>query len=85
MSEIEKRICRRCKKFRYNRGHLECKAWAKTHTRYSTGEQEVVYQLCDVVNHSGACSMYVYEPTLWESIKTWLGKFNMPGCHWRLL
>lgn len=79
------KICKRCKHFRYDRGVLYCEATAKTVTYYSTSKNEMVYSLCDVVNHEGDCSMYVHEPTVWEEIKTWFGKFNTPGCHWRSL
>ena len=92
MSEAEKRICRRCKKCDYNRGVLSCEGTAKTLTHWSTGEQQVVYDLCDHVNVDGTCSMYVYQPTVWESIKTYLQALNFfnwpgngPGCHWRSL
>lgn len=76
MSEAEKRICRRCKKYQYNRGELLCGATAKIATRWSTGEQSVVYDPCDKVNANGECSMYEYEPTIWESIKPYLQALN---------
>lgn len=76
MIEIKKKICRRCTRYGYNRGDLYCMATAKTITHYSTGKSEVVYTACDVVNAGGHCSMFVYQPTVWETIRPWLYKFN---------
>ena len=75
-TNTEKKICKRCKRYGYNRGVLYCKATAKTLTHWSTGELEVVYDKCDAVNVDGKCSMYVYQPTVWESIRPWFADFN---------
>ena len=70
----EKRICR------FDRGELYCGATATTLTHWSTGEQEVVYDLCDHVNMNmnmnGECSKYVRQP---KYIAAWLYKYDWIG------
>ena len=75
--ETEKRICRRCKHYRYNRGVLECGKAKHTKITYSDGELVTWYSSCDQVNSSGECSMYEYQPTFWEWLKPILSAMNI--------
>ena len=74
--EKKERICLDCKHHRYNRRVMECGKAKHTNRTYSNGVDVIWYDLCDVVNHSGECSKYEYQPTFWETIKPFLCALN---------